>query len=214
MLVLDKLKKKIAIFVICGCLSLSNIAQNFGGGTIIGISTSQVSGDDLGGYNKAGLIIGAFANRLIKKGLTFQMEMIYIQKGSHNPRMNDSEYRSYNVPDIYLSYIEIPILLQHHQTNNLKIEGGLNSAYLINGYYNDSYGKMRDYGSSIFLKYDLGLMFGINYKYSDNISLITRISNSIIPIGDEDYNHLEAYNYQAKGKYNSVLSFTINYNFS
>ena len=35
-------------------------SQNFKGGVIVGISTSQVSGDELGGYNKAGAYLGVF----------------------------------------------------------------------------------------------------------------------------------------------------------
>ena len=31
-------------------------------GLILGLSTSQVSGDNLGGFNKAGLLAGAFVN--------------------------------------------------------------------------------------------------------------------------------------------------------
>ena len=67
-------------------------AQNFGGGLILGLSTSQVGGDNLGGFNKAGLLVGAFVNIPISELLSFQMEMTYIQKGSNNPNMNNSEH--------------------------------------------------------------------------------------------------------------------------
>ena len=43
-------------------LSLSKQAQEFGGGIILGLSTSQVGGDNLAGFYKAGLLIGIFAN--------------------------------------------------------------------------------------------------------------------------------------------------------
>ena len=44
-----------------------------------------------------------------------------------------------------------------------------------------------------------------------NISLNTRIRNSILPIGSEDYKNLDS-DFK-KGKYNSVLSFALHYNF-
>ena len=140
------MKKKFALFIFCGFLISNLQAQNFGGGIILGLSTSQVGGDDLGGFNKAGLLAGVFANKSISPLLSFQMEMTYIQKGSNNPNMNNSEHlQDYEKPDISSSYIEIPLLLQYHQSEVLKIEGGLQFANLINGYYNDTYGRNFNY---------------------------------------------------------------------
>ena len=204
--------KKFAILLFCGFLSLSIKAQNFGGGLILGFSTSQVGGDNLAGFNKAGLLIGAYGNKSISELLSFQMEMTFIQKGSNNPKMNDSEHSNYLKEDISSSYIEVPLLLQYHQSNKLKIEGGVQLAYLINGYYNDINGEIPTYSVNPFRKNDFGLLLGIDYKYSKNISLNTRLSNSILPIGTEDYDLVNSYNSSRKGKYNSVLSFAIHYN--
>jgi hypothetical protein len=205
------MEKKLAILLCCGFLTISIQAQNFGGGIILGLSTSQVGGDDLGGFNKAGLLAGVFANKAISPLLSFQMEMTFIQKGSNNPKMNDYEHINAEVPDISISYIEVPLLLQYHQSNELKIEGGIQTAYLINGYYNDLNGKMPN-PTNPFINYDIGLLLGVDYLFSNKLSLNTRLSNSIIPIGAEDYNH-PTYNSKRKGKYNSVLSFAIHYNF-
>ena len=205
--------KKFAIVLFCGFLTLSIQAQNFGGGVILGLSASQVGGDNLGGFNKAGLLTGVFANKSISELLSFQMEMTYIQKGSKNPNMNKPEHLNYLREDISSSYIEVPLLLQYNQSEILKIEGGVQLAYLIDGYYNDYLGKIAYQNSSPFIKYDIGLLLGLDYAYSKNISLNTRISNSILPIGAEDYVHPSSFNSSRKGKYNSVLSFAIHYNF-
>ena len=187
-------------------------AQNFGGGVVIGFSTSQVGGDNLAGFYKAGLLIGIFANKNISNLLKFQMEMNYIQKGSNNPKMNDSE-NPIDTEDISLSYIEVPLILQFNQSEKLKLEGGAQIAYLIDGYYNDINGKMPKYNNiSPFINYDVGLLVGMNYEYSKNISLNTRISNSILPIGREDSENQNLYNSSRKGKYNSVISFALHYN--
>ena len=203
---------KFALLLFCGFLAISSNAQNFGGGVILGLSTSQVGGDDLGGFYKAGLLVGAFANTSISELLSFQMEMTYIQKGSDNPTMNDADHPNYLKEDIASSYIEIPLLLQYHQSNKLKIEGGLLSAYLIDGYYNDLNGKLPIHTVNPFIKYDFGVLLGIDYTFSNKLSFNTRLSNSILPIGAEDYNHPNTYNSSRKGKYNSVLSFTLHYN--
>lgn len=178
---------------------------------ILGLSTSQVGGDNLAGFNKAGLLAGAFANTPISELLSFQMEITYLQKGSNNPNINNSEHPNYLKEDISSSYIEVPLLLQYHQSNKMKIEGGVQLAYLINGYYNDLNGEIPIYSVDPFIEYDFGLLLGIDYKYSENISLNTRLSSSILPIGAEDYDGLNYYNSSRKGKYNSVLSFAIHY---
>mgnify|MGYP001160906916 CR=1 FL=1 len=198
--------RSLFILFLFGILILNVQAQNFGGGGILGISTSQVGGDNLGGFNKAGIIIGVFANKKISPLLGFQAEMIYIEKGSNNPEMMKD-----GIQDISSSYIEIPLLLQYNQSNTLKIEGGIQTGYLIDGYYNDLNGKM-DNEINPFIDYDINVLLGMDYKISTNISLNTRISNSIIPIGKEDKNS-NTYNSFLKGKYNSVLSFTLHYNF-
>jgi hypothetical protein len=204
--------KKFTTLLFCGFISISVQGQNFGGGIILGISSSQVGGDNLAGFNKAGLLVGAFANTSISEFLSFQMEITFIQKGSNNPKMNDAEHPNYLKEDISSSYIEVPLILQYQQRSKLKIEGGVQLAYLINGYYNDLNGKIPIYSINPFIQYDFGVLLGINYKYSKNISFNSRISNSILPIGAEDYDSINAYNSSRKGKYNSVLSFTIYYN--
>ena len=202
---------RLVIFLFCGFIAFNIQAQNFGGGVVLGVSTSQVGGDNLAGFYKAGLLIGIFTNKNISNILKFQMEINYIQKGSNNPKMNDSENPN-DTEDISLSYVEVPLILQYNQNEKLKIEGGVQIAYLIDGYYNDIHGKIPKYNISPFIKYDVGLLVGMNYEYSRNISLNTRISNSILPIGKEDYENQNPYNSSRKGKYNSVLSFALHYN--
>ena len=205
------MRKKFALFIFFGFLISNLQAQNFGGGIILGLSTSQVGGDDLAGFNKAGVLAGVFANKSISELLSLQMEMNYIQKGSNNPDMNDYKSKNVGQADISLNYIEVPILLQYKQNTTLKIEGGIQFANLINGYYNDSYGEITYLGTTPFTKNDVGLILAMDYNFWGKLSLNTRISNSILPIGKEDYKHPTTYNSTRKGKYNSVLSFAIHY---
>ena len=212
--------KKFAIFLFCGFLTFSMQAQNFGGGIILGISSSQVNGDDLGGFNKAGLLAGVFANKSISELLSFQMEMTYIQKGSNNPNINNLEHSNEGVPNISSSYIEVPLIIQYKQSDILAIEGGVQIGYLIDAYYHDSNGGRITYTDNEgnyfgypFINRDVGVLIGLKYKYSEHISINTRLSNSVFPIGKEDYENFKIYNSHRKGKYNTVLSFSIHYNF-
>ena len=63
----------LTLLFFCGILTYNTNAQNFGGGSIAGASTSQVAGDMLGGFNKIGLLVGAYTNLKIKENRFLKM---------------------------------------------------------------------------------------------------------------------------------------------
>lgn len=197
------MKKKLLLCLFLTFLSLFSFSQNFKGGVIAGIATSQVSGDALGGLHKAGLYLGVFTQLPISPISNIKMEMNYIQKGSNNPKISENL-----VPDISTSYIEVPISVNYYQNEIMCFEIGLQTAFLLNFSDNDLYGPIPNDQSIPFNKVDLGAFIGMNYHLTDNILLNSRISNSILPIRP----HASGAIYQLnRGQYNSVLSFTIHY---
>ena len=181
--------------------SINSQAQNFGGGLITGVSTSQVAGDMLGGFNKIGFIFGVYTDLRVKENMSLQYEITYIEKGSKNPDIHEN-----NIAEITLSYVEMALSFKLKQKENLGFEFGLLPALLIKS-------AMNDYSSNIdidpkFTNYDFGVFAGVNYHLSDNIILNTRISNSIIPVRPHISGATKGWN---KGQYNTVLSFIINY---
>ena len=197
------MKKRFAILLCCGFLTISVQAQNFDGGIIAGASTSQVAGDMLGGFNKIGLLAGVYTNLKIKENLKVQLEITYIEKGSSNPNLHKS-----TIQEITLSYMEVPISINLQQKESLGVELGILPAFIISS-------KMNDYFSEIeidpsFKKYDFGIFAGINYHLNKRIILNSRISNSIIPIRPHVSGATDNWN---KGQYNTVLSFALHYNF-
>ena len=197
------MKKQLLLCLFLTFLSLFSFSQNFKGGVIAGITTSQVSGDALGGLHKAGLYLGVFTQLPISPISNIKMEMNYIQKGSNNPKISENL-----VPDISTSYIEVPISVNYYQNEIMCFEIGLQTAFLLNFSDNDLYGPIPNDQSIPFNKVDLGAFIGMNYHLTDNILLNSRISNSILPIRP----HASGAIYQLnRGQYNSVLSFTIHY---
>jgi len=195
--------KKVLIisFVI---MSLNLFSQNFTGGLIGGISTSQVSGDNLGGYHKAGLFLGVFTQLPINQISNLKMEMNFIQKGSNNPKMLKN-----GISDISTSYLEVPISTHYYQNEITSFEIGGQIAFLLTSTDNDIYGSVSSELINPFNKVDIGAFIGMNYHLSDKIILNSRMSNSIIPIRP----HLSNITYYLnRGQYNSLLSFTIHYN--
>ena len=197
------MKKQLLLCLFLTFLSLFSFSQNFKGGVIAGIATSQVSGDALGGLHKAGLYLGVFTQLPISPISNIKMEMNYIQKGSNNPKISENL-----VPDISTSYIEVPISVNYYQNEIMCFEIGLQTAFLLNFSDNDLYGPIPNDQSIPFNKVDLGAFIGMNYHLTDNILLNSRISNSILPVRP----HASGAIYQLnRGQYNSVLSFTIHY---
>ncbi|MFL2567777.1 MAG: outer membrane beta-barrel protein [Flavobacteriales bacterium] len=195
------MKKIFFLIIFISSINCSSFSQEFNAGISAGISTSQISGDNLAGFNKAGIILGGFVNRKINNLLMVQMEMIYIQKGSSNPNQNVN-----NLADIHLDYIEIPFLAIIKNSEKISIEGGIHCSTLINGYYQDLYGKLENQTS--FDSFELGAIIGISYNLSSKISLNTRLSNSIIPIAEHASGQTYKFN---RGKYNTGLNFILKY---
>ena len=198
----------LAVVLFCGILSNNCNAQNFGGGIIAGASTSQVAGDRLGGFNKIGLLAGAYTNLKIKENLKLQLEIIYIEKGSRNPNMHEFNHPNEGKIEITLSYIEMPLTINLQQKENLGVELGIIPAFNMSSSWNWAYEKNISVPNPQYKKYDLGVCAGINYHITDNIILHTRISNSIIPIRPHNSGATDGLN---KGQYNTVLSFAIHY---
>ena len=185
-------------------ISVNLFSQNFKGGIIVGISTSQVSGDNLGGYHKAGLCIGVFTQLPISEIAHLKMEMNFIQKGSNNPKMLKNE-----IPDISTSYLEVPISVNYYQNEMTALEIGAQVAFLLISTDNDIYGPQQSELINPFNKLDIGVFIGMNYHITDKIILNSRMSNSIIPIRSHPSNVTY---YLNRGQYNSLLIFTIHYN--
>ena len=119
------MQKKITIIIVFILLISNNIyTQEFKAGINIGISTTQVSGDNLAGFHKAGIILGGFVNRNINQLLSLQLEMMFIQKGSSNTNKNNL------IADVYLDYIEVPLLIKYRQSENISIESGIQNGTL------------------------------------------------------------------------------------
>src|SRR5258706_2393375 len=86
----------ISIFI---CPALSQ-AQNFKAGAFAGISTSQVSGDNLAGFNKVGLYAGGFVKNSLGEKWEMQMVKSYIGKGSRPTDIDPAAKPYQNYPTL------------------------------------------------------------------------------------------------------------------
>jgi len=68
--------------ILCFFLLGKTRPQNFEGGVLLGLTASQIDGDNYRGYNKVGLQGGGWVRRMFTYTVGGQMELRYVQKGA------------------------------------------------------------------------------------------------------------------------------------
>lgn len=163
-------------------------AQLFKGGFMGGFNGSQVDGDNFSGYDRLGLMAGAFIYTPLSRSIDLQFEIEYMGKGAayHTPTTDDPNA---NI-EIYRSnfhYIELPILLRFKTRSAIAFEGGLGFGYLfsysVDDDVNGSLSTDPDPGS-LFKKYELSGIVGGSYTFADKYTVDLRYSYSITSIAN------------------------------
>jgi len=186
-------------------------AQKFQAGFVLGLNTSQISGDDLGGFNKLSPNAGFYVSRNLNKRFSWQLEMTYLGKGSKKLlRPSDS------IPTFYLlrlHYIEVPLILQYQLKDRLSVETGPSIGVFI-GHYEEDINGILDGAYSPreqFKRFDLSGNIGVTYKLNINWSFNLRGSNSILPVRNYDQ---QTKLRLTRGQLNKSIMFRLTYLFN
>ena len=185
------------------CFAITS-AQNFDAGLIGGFCTSQVSGDNLSGYNKLGSRFGAYINYPINKKMSYQLEMQFLQKGSKKPYTENS-------PESYLfelNYIELPATLNYQVRKGISIESGLGTAFLVDYKEQD---EITDINTDKPNTLALDFLLGVQYDIKKNLKLNIRYANSISRIRKHASEEESGLN---SGQFSSLVSFALMYQIS
>lgn len=180
----------------------------FDGGIKLGGITSQVGGDTFAGYNKIGLTGGAFVEVISSERNSFQLEVLYAQKGSrNNPDTENGDFSYYR---LVLNYIEIPVSYLYHR-DRLVFEGGLYYGVLLNSSQDTGSGEVEV--TPPYLNYDIGGQLGIGYDVVvDKLALVAVANTSILPIRKAPQNALPGLAY-VSGGYNAAITLSLEYSF-
>lgn len=196
------------LFIVLIILSIQPAtAQRFRSGLKAGIAASQLSGDNLSGFHKAGIIGGALVQRDITEKLSYQFEIIYIQKGSRKAMDPDKGDNTFFL--LRLNYVEVPVLLQFRKDKFIYEAGLMFGRLLSSSVENESgYYPMLHPESRPFYKQEVSAGIGISYPVFHNFYMNWRITNSILPVRGHQGNATYRFN---RGQYSTVLQFTFNY---
>ncbi len=199
---------RILIIILAILITSPAIAQEFRGGLAGGVLSSQVDGDQQGGYNKASFHIGAFVQRTLSDKIDANMELRYIRKGAlSNKVFEDGTYENYFRSR--LNYIEIPVTALY-KTGNFKLEGGFAAGALINSSLEDEYGKV-DLDLDI-ARSEVSLILGFFYVVNEQLQVNFRIQYSLTPISKAYSDDIEKLYYSQGNWYNNLISFGLYYN--
>lgn len=195
--------KKLCLLVF-SCTILYTVpcqAQKFVAGLVGGITATQVSGDNLAGFNKPGLGIGGLLSAKLSEKFSAQFELLYMQKGSKSTATDSLVYF------LTLHYLEIPVLLGYHY-KKFVFEAGPSVAFLFGSTEEDAYGELK--GAKPFDKVEVSANIGVTYPLSRSLMLNWRYGGSLTPIRAHASEETYGLN---KGQYNSMLFFSLRYYF-
>ena len=175
------------------CFPTYLFGQGFGGGLYGGISTSQVSGDGIGGFNKIGGWAGAFTDYRFTPRSTLQLELSFIQKGSRQaPTVNNN--------GVFILYnqnmLEIPVLYRWYGIKNMSIEFGLQTGILLSTKDYDERTQVDTRNSSAYPKAEFSGAAGLSYYFwKGKVEVNARYANSILTVRKQDWwmNHVFAF---------------------
>jgi len=187
------MKKLIMLFIII--MPVTIYAQRFQGGLMAGFNVSQIDGDGLAGFNKAGLVGGAYVFTDFTEKWGALMEIRYSAKGSATPKDDLRNIR------IRLQYIEIPLVAKYELIKKLDLQAGISFGYLFNAARDDGYGYVKF--ENLDNRIDLSLCAGLNYSFFDRFDLNIRYSYSMFPIAGR----YAGANYDTGALFNNVITF-------
>jgi hypothetical protein len=179
--------------------------QAFNAGIAIGMTTSQISGDGLGGWDKFGITGGAFVSAPLSSKNGFRVGINYADKGSRTKR----DTLNFNTFAYRLRYIEVPVQYSF-QNGPFTFLSGLYYGRLIK---QDILSNALTYDViPAFRNYDVGIALGATLQMGDHFFIEGRFSASILPTRPSP-NFANPNSYYEKGNYNQVLYFLIGRNF-
>ena len=175
------MKRRLPFAVLLGCVLFMSscgalFSQKIKGGLVGGLVASQVDGDRMGGYNKFGGHIGAFARTPIEKNLWFELQLLLIQKGSRPSGEGNLEGLV-----ISTEYVDFEVSLLYNAWQSLFLKGGLVPGVCISGNVKTLSG-VEQVSNVPFRKISLGVVMGAEYGFSKHMAVYMDFGYSILSI--------------------------------
>jgi len=166
--------------IITFIISKSEAQRDFSGGLLLGISASQIDGDNQYKYKKPGLIVGAYVSRALTKHGSLKIESYYIGKGA----VLNEDYPDGTTIQVFntsLHYVEMPFLFNLQIHPKIDIALGIAPSYLFAAKLT-SYKAPVDKTSYSLKQFDIQPIGEVDFYLTDKISTSVRYSYSMFNI--------------------------------
>lgn len=197
----------LSVAIICTMLmTISQLAQaqQFKGGIVAGVAGTQVKGDGLSGYDKAGIVLGPYVNLALSDKSSLQMELTYYQKGSRANPDSTNRFQSYL---LRLNYVQIPVTYQYRYNEDFGFETGLSYAVLVHD-YEEINGYTTFTPQYPFEKGDLSFHLGAHWYLTDLLIAEFEFSHSLMYVREDTKGITTFFN---GGMYNHVIHIALQY---
>jgi opacity protein-like surface antigen len=200
--------KQLLILVLFMLFAGGGFAQRFEGGLIVGYNASQVDGDIYKGYNKPGILAGAYVQTDLAPAIFAGMEIKYSQKGSRN-KVDPKAV----IPEKYimrLGYADVPVYLGFRANDRVSVLGGVIFGYLIHAKEYNENGVFVEQDQHKFNNFDLEPFFGFQFDLLDQLKIDLRFSYSVVPIREQPGENATTI-YWLNNQFNKVISLSLCY---
>lgn len=194
------------------CFGMSGFvnAQEFKAGVLSGVIASQVDGDYMSGYYKAGYVGGLFVYRDVFSFSRIQGELVYAQKGSRTAPKNTN-------PDflqVTTSSIDLNLMFIYKVTPSLNFRIGLTPSALLTSKEVRPTGTVQDPNEApAFRPFGIGGLAGISYYISNRFSITWSVNYSFLSIRKGASELYDLGFYEQNGQYHNYMSFVLGYTF-
>ena len=227
--------KRIVFLAVLMAFALNLSAQKFIGGVVGGMNLTQIEGDQVNGYKKAGFNLGGMVMLSLDKKQRFFVttEILYTQKGAYQSNYSGT-VKSFPYDDtllnnpsfekidkiyykIRLDYVEVPVVFHYEDPlSGFAVGIGASWARLVN-YQETLFGQrlFSDLQSGRYKRNDWSFLVDVKIPVYKALKFNFRYQYSIVPMGAErtfySGNNVAPF---SRVPYNNVLTFRLIYTFN
>jgi hypothetical protein len=194
-------------------LAYDGNAQIIKGEVMAGLNMTQVDGDEVYGFKKPGLNLGAGAMIPFEKNFDFSIEINYSQKGAKQKAqyISDSLNGAY---ELYLNYLEVPVLVHYTDKDLISIGTGLSWGRLVSAKeYEHDRQTPTSSQNGVYAPNDICILLDLRLKVYKALKFNFRYSYSLAKIRTRDFSSLGGETW-TRDQYNNVLTFRMLYVFN
>lgn len=205
------MKKYYFVFCLFLFICINANSQEFKAGLLAGAVASQVDGDRMAGYYKAGFSGGLFVYRDLNKVSRFQGELLYTMKGSRtSPKNTDPD-----MLQVTANYIDISLLYIYKLYDWLNFRIGLTPSVLLEASEKTPTGLVQNPNEAPSFR-RIGVLgnAGFSYYFSEKLSLTWSYNYSLYSIRSGNAEIYDTWSLkQQNNQRHNYMSFMLGYRF-